>query len=73
MIRLVMSDIYTYDTDDEGGMSNSTAPQLQLLGGGWLLQNMGGFIFNLSYGELGCQDGRYTINFSGVRLNFRSE
>lgn len=65
MIRLVMSDIYTYDTDDEGGMSNSTAPQLQLLGGGWLLQNMGGFIFNLSYGELGCQDGRYTINFSG--------
>ena len=64
MIRLVMSDIYTYDTGDDG-LSNSTAPQLQLLGGGWLLQNMGGFIFNLNYGELGCQDGRYTINFSG--------
>lgn len=56
-------EIYTYDT--EGGLGNSTAPKLQLLGGGWLLQNMGGFIFTLNYGELGCQDGRYTINFSG--------
>ncbi len=66
MIRMVLADLYTYDDDDdEGGLSNTTAPQLQLLGGGWLLQNMGGFIFNLNYGELGCQDGRYTINFSG--------
>ena len=65
MIRMVLSDIYAYSDDDEGGLSNTTAPQLQLLGGGWLLQNMGGFIFNLNYGELGCQDGRYTINFSG--------
>ena len=65
MVRMVLSDIYTYDTDEEGGLSNTLSPQLQLLGGGWLLQNMGGFIFNLNYGELGCQDGRYTINFSG--------
>lgn len=66
MIRMVLSDLYTYEEgDEEGGLSGTTAPQLQLLGGGWLLQNMGGFIFNLNYGELGCQDGRYTINFSG--------
>ena len=65
MIRMNLSDTYAYSDDDEGGLSNTTSPQLQLLGGGWLLQNMGGFIFNLNYGELGCQDGRYTINFSG--------
>lgn len=65
MIRMVTDALYTYDGDEESGISGKMAPQLQLLGGGWLLQNMGGFIFNLNYGELGCQDGRYTINFSG--------
>lgn len=65
MIRMLLDDIYAYSDDDEGGLSNTVSPQLQLLGGGWLLQNMGGFIFTLNYGELGCQDGRYTINFSG--------
>lgn len=64
-IRIITSEIYEYSDDDEGGLGSSMSPQLQLLGGGWLLQNMGGFIFTLNYGELGCQDGRYTINFSG--------
>lgn len=64
-IRIITSDIYAYSDDDESGLWNTVSPQLQLLGGGWLLQNMGGFIFTLNYGELGCQDGRYTINFGG--------
>lgn len=66
MIRMDLSDIYGYeDADEDGAASNVNAPQLQLLDGGWLMQSMGGLIFTLNYGELGCQDGRYTINFSG--------
>lgn len=61
MIRLPMDALFSYDTND----FSVEAPKLQLLGGGWLLQNLGGFIFDLNYGVLGCQDGRYTIDFSG--------
>ncbi len=65
MIKLPMGSYFTYDIDDEAVASRAEAPKLQLLGGGWLLQNLGGFIFSLNYGVLGCQDGRYTIDFSG--------
>lgn len=52
--------LYSY----EEGMGVST-PRLELLGSGYLLQNLGGLIFDLNYGELGCDDGNYTINFGG--------
>ncbi len=59
-IRLVTGERITYDPNDY-----SSAPKLQLLGGGWLVQNLGGFFFDLNYGVLICSDGMYGIDFSG--------
>lgn len=59
-IRMPLGTVYSY----EDGMGAFT-PKLELLGSGYLLQNIGGLIFDLNYGELGCDDGNYTINFGG--------
>lgn len=67
----------SYDTGDyqESNEFNSV-PQLQLLGLGYVVQNLHGLFFDLKYGELGkTDDGRYTVDFGGsmsVPLGFDS-
>lgn len=66
-IDIDTSRFMSYDTEDYQRTNDiNTVPKLQLLGLGYVVQNLRGLFFDLKYGELGkTDDGRYTIDFGG--------